>query len=142
METMHRTFALVVLLGALVAACAAPAAPSQSAAAGMPLRVAPGDVGCDTIGISYTSARFVIDPTAADPVTAVSDKGRALRTFWAAEFVGGPPDDPVVRDGGGQVVARHGDVLEIPADGFPELHGHFVCPSEDALYIFNVPPPL
>jgi hypothetical protein len=138
---MHRTGAIIVLLGVVVAGCATPVVPSPSAAAGMPLREAPGDIGCDSIGISYASARFVIDPTAADPVTAVSDRGRALRTFWATEFVGGPPEDPIVRDGGGQVVARDGDILEIPSDGFPELKGHFVCPSEDALYIFNVPPP-
>jgi hypothetical protein len=103
--------------------------------------MAVGDVGCDSIAIHYTKARFVIDPAAADPVTAVSDRGRALRTFWAEGFVAGPPTDPVVRDGGGQVVARNGHILEIAGHAFPELHGHLVCPAEDALYIFNMPPP-
>jgi hypothetical protein len=77
----------------------------------------------------------VFDPGAADPVTAVSDQGRALKTFWAAGFVAGTPDDPVVRDPDGEVVAQDGDVLEIPEAAFPELKGHFVCPSEDALYV-------
>jgi hypothetical protein len=137
---MYRTYALAVLLGALVAACAAPTAPSQSAAAGMPLRVAPGDLGCDTIGIPYRSVTFDIDPAAADPVTAITDQGTSLRTYWSPGFVGGPPEDPVVRDPAGQVVAADGDVLAVPGDAYPRLKGYFVCTAPDALYIFLAEP--
>jgi hypothetical protein len=110
-----------------------PSAPSSTATIG--LRPAPPNLGCDTIGIPYTSATFHIDAEAADPVTALTNEGASLKTFWSAGFVGGSADDPVVRDPGGQVVASDGDVLDIPQGAFPRLKGYFVCPSLDALYI-------
>jgi hypothetical protein len=39
------------------------------------------------------------------------------------------------------VVARDGDVLAIPEGAWPSLGGYFVCPSPNALYIFNEPAP-
>ena len=132
---------LLLVIGVVaIAACGGPAAPSTSAAAGMPLRVVQGDSGCDTIGIDYTSATFQIDPTAADPVTALTDKGVSLRTFWSPGFVGGPPDDPVVRDPAGQVVAADGDVIPVPDGAYPRLKGYFVCLAPDALYIYLADP--
>jgi hypothetical protein len=111
-------------------------APSASASSGtIALRPAPPNLGCDTIGIPYTSVTFHIDAAAADPVTATTDQGISLRTFWSAGFVGGAADDPVVRDPGGQVVAADGDVLDIPQGAYPRLKGYFVCPSTDALYV-------
>jgi hypothetical protein len=128
---------LLLLVGVVaVAACGGPAATSPSAAAGMPLRQVQGDSGCDTIGIDYKSATFEIDPVAADPVTAITDKGVSLRTFWSPGFQGGPPDDPVVRDPAGQVVAADGDVILVPDGAYPRLKGYFVCLAPDALYIY------
>lgn len=135
---------VAILISAMVvAACTNTPAPSPSPAAEgspMPLRALVGDLGCDTIGIPYRAVQFRIDPAEADPVTAVTDQGMSLRTFWAAGFVAGSPADPVVRDAAGQVVATDGERLEIPEAAFPELHGHFVCPSPDALYIFDEAP--
>ncbi len=106
-----------------------------SAGATLPLRVNQSD-GCDTIQVQYRTATFRIDPAAADPVTAITDQGASLQTFWASGFEGGSAGDPVVRDPDGQVVAADGEVLTIPVGAFPILHGHWVCPSEDALYVF------
>lgn len=137
---MPRISASIVLLGALSAGCASSDTPPQSAAAGMPLRVTTGDIGCDTIGISYRSVMFEIDPAAFDPVTAITDQGMSLRTYWSPGFVGGPPEDPVVRDPDGQVVAADGDVLPVPGDAYPRLKGYFVCTAPDALYVFLADP--
>ncbi|HSL76284.1 MAG TPA: hypothetical protein VK867_05025 [Candidatus Limnocylindrales bacterium] len=100
--------------------------------AGLVLQPAPANLGCDTVGVPYRSVTFKIDPAAADPVTATTDQGTTLRTYWSAGFVGGAAD---VRDPNGQVVAKDGDVLDIPEGAFPRLTGYFVCPSPDALYV-------
>jgi hypothetical protein len=141
---MRRAWLLMSVVCATVTACggatpsissSAAAPTSASSAATVALRQAPDGLGCDTIGIPYTSTTFHIDAAAVDPVTATTNQGVSLRTFWSAGFVGGSADDPVVRDPGGQVVAADGDVLEIPQGAFPRLKGYFVCPSPDALYI-------
>src|SRR5919108_1618122 len=120
----------ILLFAAVSAACGAttapPAAPSAApSGAGLILQPAPANLGCDTIAVPYRSVTFEIDPAATDPVTAVSDQGTTLKTFWSVGFVGGPADDPVVRDPGGQVVAKDGDVLQIPEAAFPRLQGYF-----------------
>lgn len=99
---------------------------------GLVLQPAPANLGCDTMAVPYRSVTFKIDPGAADPVTATTDGGATLKTFWSVGFVGGAAD---VQDPNGQVVAKDGDVLEIPQDAFPRLKGYFVCPSADALYV-------
>jgi len=137
-----RSVRVVLLSVGLVAvtACAGPAAPSPSAGAGLQLRVAPADLGCDAIGVPYRSATFDIDPSAPEPVTAVTDQGTSLKTYWAAGFQGGSADDPVIRDPAGEVVAADGDELTIPEGEWPRLRGYFVCPAQDALYILLADP--
>ena len=131
-----RLMMLVAALG--VAGCAGQVQPSPStpAVGGIQLRPVQGDVGCDTIQMHYRTATFEIDAAAAEQVTAVTDTGLRLRTFWSPGFQGGSEADPVVRDPLGQVVAADGDVLDIPVGAAPRLHGYFVCPSMDALYVF------
>jgi hypothetical protein len=114
---------------------ATPAAPSVTASGGFALRPAPEGLGCDAMGVAYRSVTFKIDPAAADAVTAVTDQGGSLRTFWSVGFVGGSSGDAVVRDPDGQVVATDGEVLAVPEGAWPRLHGYFVCPSPDALYV-------
>jgi hypothetical protein len=144
-----RSTRIVLLSIAMVASagCGSPPVASPSVAAtvspetaGLQLRMNPNDIGCDTIGISYRSVTFEIDPSAVDPVTAITDEGVSLRTYWAPGFVGGPAEDPVVRDPDGQVVAADGDVLPVPGDAYPRLKGYFVCTAPDALYIFLAEP--
>lgn len=105
------------------------------------LNLASGDVGCDTIRMQYRSIVIHIDPTAADPVWAITDTGVRLRTFWSSEFRGGTSLDPVVYDAGGVVVARDGTTIEIPEGAWPNLAGYFVCPGPDSMYVFSVPAP-
>jgi hypothetical protein len=116
--------------------------PTEPAADGViELSRAPDDLGCDAIGVPYRSVTFVIDPAAGQDVTVETDIGSSLVTAWQAGFVGGPAADRTVLDPSGAVVARHGEVLEIPGDAWPNLHGYFVCPSQTVLFILDEPAP-
>ena len=140
-----------IAVAVFVAGCAAgaPAAPSASAVpasapaasgAEIVLQVAPGDLGCDTIGVDYREVTFQIDPAAAEQVTALASTGAVLHTFWAAGFRGGSAADKTVLDPTGAVVVTDGERLAIPQGAFPSLKGYFVCPSPDALYILVAEP--
>jgi hypothetical protein len=135
---------LFLIAALMVLACSqAPATPSAQpsapAAAAPVLRPAPANLGCDAMGVSYRSARIEIDGAAADPVTAVTDDGKSLRTYWSQGFSLGLANDAVadwvVRDPAGQVIAGDGETVDIPEGAWPRLHGYFVCPSTDSLYI-------
>lgn len=109
--------------------------PSQSGADGtITLRAAPADLGCDAMPVAYRRVVFQIDPAAEEAVTAQTDTGKSLQTFWSAGFVG-VTDGPAVKDPSGQVVAANGEGLDVPEGALPRLHGYFVCPSDNALYV-------
>jgi hypothetical protein len=144
---------VILALTAILAACggtaatassvpsASAATPPESAPVGtVQLNVAPANLGCDAMGVPYRSLTIRIDPAAADQVTALTDDNAPLKTFWSAGFVGGPLDDPVVLDPDGNVVARDGEVVVIPDGQWPRLHGFFVCPSPDAIYVLLTDP--
>ena len=150
---LRRTISLLLVSVALVA-CASPgtsaptpspvpsAVPSPSAAPSTSIglhRVA-GDMGCDTIGIDYTSLTFHIDPAAEDQVTALTNKAVTLKTYWSNGFQPGSDSERVIRDASGQVVVRDGDPLLIPAAAYPRLAGHFVCLAPDAIYVLDADP--
>jgi hypothetical protein len=151
---MRIRYVLLVLGTALAtAACAAPTTPSQvrsgdptegsSQVAASPgtgtLRQAPADLGCDAMPVDYRKVTFHVDPGAADPVTAATDTGATLKTYWSPGFTLTSVQDaasaPVVQDPNGQVVAHEGEELAIPEATLPRLHGYFVCPSTDAVYV-------
>ncbi len=96
-------------------------------------------MGCDTIGVDYREVTFHVDPGTTDPVTAFADTGRVLRTFWSAGFQGSAADQAVL-DPAGVVVATDGEVLTVPPNAYPRLHGYFVCLAPDALYILSSEP--
>ena len=135
-----------IVLSALVAGCGSaapttsPASPAAPSGAMIQLNQAPADLGCDTIGVDYREVTFQIDPAETEQVGALADTGMVLRTFWSAGFTGGPAGQNVVLDSAGAVVATDGEVLAIPEGAFPRLHGYFVCPSTDALYILAEDP--
>jgi hypothetical protein len=110
------------------------AAPSGSATGSLALHPVPAGLGCDAMPADYRNVTFQIDPTAEEPVTAQTDTGKSLQTFWSAEFQGSA-DERVIKDPTGQVVATNGETLAIPEGAFPRLHGYFVCPSANALYV-------
>ena len=121
-----------------------PSAPPASAPAGsgvaIQLQQAPANLGCDTIGVDYRVVTFQIDLASTTQVTALANSGLVLQTFWAAGFRGGTADNKVVFDPTGAVVVTNGDKLEIPQGAFPRLHGYFVCPGPEALYILAADP--
>jgi hypothetical protein len=136
-----RAFVVAVVAGLVLVGCGQDPVPSQTApagsGAGLVLRRAPDDLGCDAIGVDYRSVTFQIDPTADEHVFAITDRGALLRTFWGSGFQAGTAEDPVVRDATGTIVASDGDVLPVPEGAYPDLHGHFVCLAPDALYILD-----
>jgi hypothetical protein len=129
-----------------VAACAPPpsdgTAPPTAATdpSRIALRTAPANLGCDSIGVDYRKVTFHIDPSAAEQVSATTDTGRSLLTYWSTGFRPGTAAERVVRDPAGQVVVTDGQVLPIPQADWPRLHGYFVCPAPDALYVLVVEP--
>jgi hypothetical protein len=134
-------FLVAIVAGLALAGCgqdpsSSPTVPTASGA-GLVLRRAPDDLGCDAIGVDYRSVTFQIDPTADEHVFAITDRGALLRTFWGSGFEAGTADDPVVRDATGTIVVRDGDVMSVPEGAYPDLHGHFVCLAPDALYILD-----
>ncbi len=129
-----------------LAACSSPgqtAEPSASSAASgtaIVLHEAPANLGCDTIGIDYTSVTFRIDPAAAEQVVAVTNTGVTLATFWSAGFTAGADAERVIRDPAGKVVVSHGEVLLVPPAAYPRLAGYFVCLGPDKLYVLLADP--
>lgn len=112
-----------------------PEVPSPTAKATIVLRQAPANLGCDAIGIDYKSLTFDIDPEATEQVSAEADTGVTLQTYWSAGFQPGTDAERTVRDPGGLVVVADGDVLQVPAAGFPRLAGYFVCLAPDKLFV-------
>ncbi len=106
----------------------------------MALREAPANLGFDTIGIDYASMTFHMDPAATDQVSAVTDTGVTLATYWSAGFVPGAESDRLVRDPAGMVVVTDGDVLQVPPGAYPPLGGYFVCLAPDKLYVLLADP--
>ena len=156
MTYSSRTLIGVLALGALVLGCSPVAAPSESPASApsQPASVAPaqpssasgivlqrsGQVGCDTIGVDYTSATIKIDAASDPDVWAETDTGKKLAVNWTDGFTAtdGPP--PVINGPKGEEVARDGTVIVVPAGAYPRLVGYFVCLAPDALYIQETDP--
>ena len=139
--------ALFFASAVLIAACSggatpAPTAspvPSDAPAGELTLNRAPANLGCDAMAPGYASVTFHIDSSAADPVTATTDGGATLETYWSDGFTG-DADMAVVLGPDGQEVAADGDVLQMPEADWPRLGGYFVCPSTDAVYVLEIDP--
>jgi hypothetical protein len=127
---------------AVAPSSAAPSTTASSASGGttLVLNEAPANMGCDTIGIDYKTMTFDIDPDAMDHVTAETDTGVTLKTYWSAGFQPGTSADLVVRDPTGAVVVNNGGVLQVPPGAYPRLHGYFVCLAPDKLYVLLTDP--
>jgi hypothetical protein len=100
----------------------------------LPIRILLFDGGsCPLAGFSSPRMTFRIDPTASNQVVALDAEGGQIRVWWPEGLRGGTSEDPVVRDPRGLVVARDGEVLTVPADDFPNLHGYSVCSGGDGV---------
>jgi hypothetical protein len=118
-----------------------PPAPT-SAPPAIVLNRSPADLGCDSIGWPddverFRSLTFRIDPAAAEQVMAVSDTGVELETSWAPGFEPGSATERVVRGPDGQVVARDGEVVDLPEAANPELHGYLLCLTPTTLDVME-----
>jgi hypothetical protein len=125
------------VLAVLLTGCGEPD-PSNPAATFAQLSYPGGE--CPLVGAADVT--FRIEPYAGEPVMAVQDDGMALRVRWPQDFAAGTYDDPVVRDPAGRVVARDGQRLIAPAQGFPHLPGGWaVCFGGGAIWVQNRPLP-
>jgi hypothetical protein len=114
--------------------------PPHPSAEPLKLNLNTSDFGCDTIRMAYRTVVIQIDPSAVDPVRARANTGHLLSTFWSSSFRAGTSADPVVYDRQGGVVALDGTTIGLPEADFPTLAGYFVCPSADAIYVFDRAP--
>jgi hypothetical protein len=79
---------------------------------------------------------FRIDPAAAEQVSAITDTGATLQTYWETGFVPGSAVDRVIRDPAGTVVVADGDDLPVGE----RLHGYFVCFAPASIYVLLTNP--
>jgi len=99
----------------------------------LPIRILLFDGGsCPLAGLPRRLT-FQIDAAAAEQVAALDETATLYRVWWPEGFRGGTSADPVVRDPRGLIVARDGEILTAPDDGFPNLHGYSVCSGGDGV---------
>jgi hypothetical protein len=150
-----RTLIIAVLLGALAVACgpaassspaAAPsqvpsaAGPPQSASASGIVLTRTGPIGCDAIGVDYTSATIKIDAASDPDVWAETDAGKKLALKWTDGFTATDGTPPVINGPKGEEVARDGTKIQVPADANPKLAGYFVCLGTDSVSVLETDP--
>jgi hypothetical protein len=139
------------LLGVLVLGCGpstssspstSAVAPSGATASGSGIVLQrTGPIGCDTIGIDYTSATIKIDAAADPDLWAETEAGKKLAVNWTDGFTAADGPPPVIRGPKGEEVARDGTTIDVPADGsYPRLAGYFVCLGTDALSVLETDP--
>ncbi len=128
---------LWVILAALLSGCDESAAANPGAT--FVLVSYPGG-DCPLAGA--VDVTFKIDPNAPEAVIAVADDGMSLHVKWPPRFIAGTYRDPVVRDPAGRVVARDGQRLISPENGFPKLPGGWaVCFGGDSVWVQDHPLP-
>ena len=124
-------------------ASTAPTTPGSSPTAApgaLVLDRVPDSTACDAIGVDYTSVTFHIDVTATPQIWAVADTGTSLLVRWVSAFAAGTGTEPTVVDGSGAVILEDGDTLDLPEGGWPDLHGHMVCPGPNSLTVLDEAP--
>ena len=99
-----------------------------------------GPIGCDTIGVDYTSATIKIDAASDPDVWAETEAGKKLTIAWTDGFTATDATPPVINGPKGEEVARDGTKISLPADANPRLAGYFVCLGPDAIYILETDP--
>jgi hypothetical protein len=148
--TSIRIATLAGLLAVAIGACSSGPSAAPSATPGSSPTAAPGalvldqvpdNIGCDAIGVDYTAVTFHIDVTATPQIWAVANTGTSLLVRWVSAFAAGPGTEPNVVDASGAVVLEDGDTLDLPEGGWPDLHGHMVCPGPNSLTVLDEAPP-
>jgi hypothetical protein len=106
-----------------------------ASSAAIVLRETPADLGCDAIGVAYQAVTFHVDSSAAEQVSAMTDTGVSLLTYWPAGFTADAARG-VVLDTGDNVVVTDGDLLQ----NGQQLGGYDVCLSPSELYVMLAAP--
>ena len=99
-----------------------------------------GPIGCDAIGVDYTSATIKIDAASDPDVWAETDAGKKLTIAWTDGFTATDATPPVINGPKGEEVARDGTSIGVPADANPRVAGYFVCLGPDAIYVLETDP--
>jgi hypothetical protein len=144
-------FVTILVAGALMMGCSPAAAPSLTAVPSLPaasqlasaaaiVLERTGPIGCDSIGIDYTSATIRIDPASDPAVWAETNTGKKLTVKWTAGFGATDGAAPVIRGPQGEEVARDGTKVEASAASNLALAGYFVCFGPDAMSVLETPP--
>ena len=134
--TAHRILLVLACLalwacaGSSTSSSLSPVATPGASTTAIVLRETPADLGCDAIGVDYQSVTFHIDPSATEQVSATTDTGVSLVTYWPVGFMG-DATGRLVHDTQGNVVATDGDVLP----NGQVLNGYKVCPTPTELYV-------
>lgn len=115
-----------------------PSAPA--ARSGIVLERAPTNLGCDAIGVEYSSATIHIDPESDIDVWAQANTGTRLAVYWTAGFNATDGDTPVIRGPRGEEVARDGTKIELAEGAHPALADYFLCAGPNSLYILEYAP--
>lgn len=127
-----RPAAALLLILAIAACGPGPATstgvPGSASGPGFAIRTAPDPKACPGAAVP-NPLTFRIDPSAAEPVTAVAADGRSFVVYWAPGFVPDATSAAVV-DPKGMIVARDGERLTGPL-----LHGHTVCATSTAVFV-------
>jgi hypothetical protein len=153
MTRFSRILIGVLALGALLLGCGSsastpPSVASPSAAGGPPVasggtgivldRTPP--IGCDAVGVDYTSATIRIDPASDPDVWAETDAAKKLTVKWTDGFKATDGSTPTIVGPKGEEVAHDGTKVDVPAAAYPRLAGYFVCLGTDAIYVLEADP--
>lgn len=143
----HRNLLVVACIALSACTAGSSSSPTASSSAPSPtvasvpssavivLHQTPANLGCDSIGVDYKAMTFHIDPAAAEQVSAMTDTGVSLVTYWEAGMRADASAAPVIRDRLGNVVMADGDVLQVGQ----RLRGFDVCLTPTKLYV-RLPP--
>jgi hypothetical protein len=97
-------------------------------------------IGCDSIGVDYTSATIRIDAASDPDVWAETEAAKKLAVKWTDGFSATNGSPPAIVGPKGEEVARDGTKIDVPAAAYPRLAGYFVCLGTDAIYILETDP--
>ncbi len=144
-----------LLVGALVLGCNSTASPSPTVGPTGPSSAAAptaagsgtgivlartGPIGCDAVGVDYTSATIKIDAASDPDVWAETDAGKKLALKWTDGFSAKDGSPPVITGPKGEEVARDGTRIDVPSDASPRLAGYFVCLGTDTISVLETDP--
>jgi len=140
-----------IFLGAVLLGCGSSASTSPSvvpASSAIPPVGSTGGIvldrtppiGCDAIGVDYTSATIRIDAASDPDVWAETEAAKKLAVKWTDGFTATDGSPPTIVGPKGEEVARDGTKIDVPSGAYPRLAGYFVCLAPDALSILETDP--